>query len=43
MIVEVVGVVDSVMNKVSDFGATRTITLIGVSSDGVVDPIEVRS
>lgn len=43
VIVEVVGVVDSVMNKVSDFGATRTIILIGVSSDGVVDPIEVHS
>ena len=41
--VEVVGVVESVLNKVSDFGATRTITLIAVSSDGLVDPIEVSS
>lgn len=39
--VEAVGVVESVLNKVSDFGATRTITLIAVSSDGVVDPITV--
>lgn len=41
--VEVIGVVESVLNKVSDFGATRTITLIAVSSDGLVDPIEVSS
>ncbi len=34
-------VVESVLNKVSDYGSTRVITLIAVSSDGSVDPITV--
>jgi len=34
-------VVESVLNKISDFGSTRVITLIAVSSDGSVDPISV--
>ncbi len=39
--VRVDAVVESVLNKVSDYGSTRVITLIGVSSDGSVDPIRV--
>ena len=34
-------VVESVLNKVSDFGSSRVITLVAVSSDGSVDPIRV--
>jgi len=34
-------VVESVMNKVSDYGSSRVITLIAVSGDGVDDPILV--
>ena len=34
-------VVESVMNKVSDYGSTRVITLIAVSSDGSIDPVTV--
>jgi hypothetical protein len=34
-------VVESVLNKVSDYGSTRVISLIAVSSDGSVDPITV--
>lgn len=39
--VEADAVVESVLNKVSDYGSTRVITLIAVSSDGSVDPIRV--
>jgi hypothetical protein len=35
-------VVESVLNRVSDFGSTRVITMIAVSSDGVEDPISVN-
>ena len=38
-----VGVVESVQNKISDYGATRTITLLAQSTSGEVDPIEVDS
>jgi hypothetical protein len=41
--VEANAVVESVLSKVSDFGSTRVITLIAVSSDGSVDPITVSS
>ena len=34
-------VVESVQNKISDYGATRTITLLAQSTSGEVDPIEV--
>ncbi|MGV6814162.1 MAG: hypothetical protein ACWA5W_04020 [Phycisphaerales bacterium] len=34
-------VVESVMNKVSDYGSSRVITLVAVSSDGSVDPVSV--
>jgi len=34
-------VVESVLNKVSDYGSTRVITLVAVSSSGSVDPITV--
>lgn len=34
-------VVESVLNKVSDYGSTRVITLIAVSDDGSKDPIAV--
>lgn len=36
-------VVESVLNKVSDYGSSRVITLIAVSSDGSVDPITVST
>ena len=36
-------VVESVMNRVSDYGSSRVITLIAVSSDGSVDPITVST
>ena len=36
-------VVESVQNKISDYGATRTITLIAQSSSGDVDPVAVSS
>jgi hypothetical protein len=39
--VEAEAVVESVLHKVSDFGSTRVITLVAVSSDGSVDPITV--
>ncbi len=39
--VRIDAVVESVLNKVSDFGSTRVITLIGVSSDGSLDPVRV--
>ncbi|MDF1808921.1 MAG: hypothetical protein P1U42_04420 [Phycisphaerales bacterium] len=34
-------VVESVLNKVSDFGSSRVITLVAVSEDGSEDPITV--
>lgn len=34
-------VIESVQSKASDFGASRRVTLIAVSGDGAVDPIEV--
>lgn len=39
--VEADAVVESVLHKVSDYGSTRVITLIAMSSDGSVDPITV--
>ena len=36
-------VVESVLHRVSDFGSTRVISLIAVSSDGSVDPITVSN
>lgn len=41
--VQTQAVVESVFNKVSDFGSTRLITLIAVSDDGGEDPISVSS
>lgn len=40
--VRATAVVESVLSKVSGFGATRTVTLIAVSEEGDQDPIEVR-
>ncbi len=39
--VRATAVVESVLNKVSDFGATRTVTMIAISAAGDEDPIEV--
>lgn len=36
-------VVESVLNKVSDYGSSRVITLIAVSNNGSVDPITVST
>ncbi|MAO21618.1 MAG: hypothetical protein CMJ35_00225 [Phycisphaerae bacterium] len=36
-------VVESVLNKVSDYGATRSIVLIAQSDAGDADPVEVES
>lgn len=39
--VRAMAVVESVLSKVSEFGATRTVTMIAVSEAGDEDPIEV--
>ncbi len=39
--VRAVAVVESVLNKVSDYGSSRVITLVAVSEDGSEDPLTV--